>query len=232
MRSSLCSILLLAFPSALTAQDSPKTADPLVRTIERYGGEELSLQVPPQTGLTVTFEPSELIRNVSIEDGLPIQIRVSPERDSLLILPVHETTNGLVGVATERQQYRIRVLAGSGQSTPYLVRFGSVPMNAPTEHASSVDKRPGQIVPYKVRGDRAVQPLAISDDGTRTFIEFATDQALPAIFAVGQTGNEEVVNGYVREELFVIDRVFAKLVFRIDNARAVAERLPGRVAGQ
>ena len=55
-------------------------------------------------------------------------------------------------------------------------------------------------------------------------IEYAPGQSLPAVFAIGPTGDEEVVDGYMRDGLFVIDRVHEELVFRIDKAKATARR--------
>tara|TARA_B100000678_G_scaffold221252_1_gene188622 strand:- start:755 stop:1144 length:390 start_codon:yes stop_codon:yes gene_type:complete len=78
---------------------------------------------------------------------------------------------------------------------------------------------------YRVRGDREVRPSSIRDDGSKTFIAFAPDQALPAVFSVGATGKEEVVNGYMRGDLYVLDRTFDRLVFRIDRLEAIALRV-------
>lgn len=77
---------------------------------------------------------------------------------------------------------------------------------------------------YRLKGDRTVLPQSISDDGRQTHIRFAPKQSLPAIFAIGPTGNEEVVNGHMRNDVFVIDRVHAELVFRIDKDKATARR--------
>lgn len=77
---------------------------------------------------------------------------------------------------------------------------------------------------YRVTGNRAVRPSRIVDDGAKTFVEFHPDQALPAVFGIGPTGGEEVVAGYMRDGVFVIDRVYPALVFRIDQAQATAQR--------
>lgn len=82
----------------------------------------------------------------------------------------------------------------------------------------------GQTWTYSVRGDFTVSPLAISDDGMRTEILYGANQALPAVFAIGPTGEEMAINGNMRGDTYVIDQVFDRLVFRIDKARAVATR--------
>lgn len=77
---------------------------------------------------------------------------------------------------------------------------------------------------WRIRGDRSIRPARIHDDGVRTYLEWRPDQSLPAVFAIGPTGAEEVVDGYMRAGVFVIDRVHSRLVFRIDRDRAVASR--------
>ena len=77
---------------------------------------------------------------------------------------------------------------------------------------------------WRMRGDRSVRPAWVADNGTSTMIAFAPGQALPAVFAIGPTGAEEVVNGHMRGTTYVIDRVYDQLVFRIDADRASARR--------
>lgn len=78
---------------------------------------------------------------------------------------------------------------------------------------------------YRVTGEKALRPESISDDGVRTYLIWHPDKALPAVFAINASGDEEIVDGYMRDGVFTIDRVYAKLVFRIDRKTAKAERL-------
>ena len=50
---------------------------------------------------------------------------------------------------------------------------------------------------------------------------------LPAIYAINDAGKETLVNGMMRDGRMVIDSVQQKLVFRIDNRKATAERVAG-----
>lgn len=79
---------------------------------------------------------------------------------------------------------------------------------------------------YRLSGDKSVMPIGISDDGRKTTIAWSKAQALPVVFALGAHGQEEVVNGYMRQDRYVIDRVFDALVFRIDKDVARAQRIP------
>lgn len=78
---------------------------------------------------------------------------------------------------------------------------------------------------YRVTGERALRPEQMSDDGEKTYLVWHPDHALPAVFAINDFGGEEIVDGYMRNGIFTIDRVYARLVFRIDRKVAKASRL-------
>jgi type IV secretion system protein VirB9 len=91
---------------------------------------------------------------------------------------------------------------------------------------SSVDvAQEGREWRYRVSGERALRPEQISDDGDKTYLVWGADQALPAVFAINAFGGEEIVDGYMRDGVFTIDRVYTRLVFRIDRKVAKADRL-------
>jgi type IV secretion system protein VirB9 len=85
---------------------------------------------------------------------------------------------------------------------------------------------------YRLSGEKSLRPSRIGDDGVHTYIEWSEEQALPAVFAVNALGEEEIVDGYMRQDIFTIDRVHQRLVFRIGKKLAKAERAipPGGVA--
>lgn len=78
---------------------------------------------------------------------------------------------------------------------------------------------------YRLSGEKSLRPLRIGDDGVHTYIEWSEDQALPAVFAVNALGEEEMVDGYMRQDIFTIDRVHQRLVFRLGKKLAKAERI-------
>jgi type IV secretory pathway VirB9-like protein len=77
---------------------------------------------------------------------------------------------------------------------------------------------------YRLKGASALLPVAIGDDGRRTYIQWRDDQPMPATFAIGADGQEEIVDGYVRAGIYTIDRVYPRLVFRIDKLAVMARR--------
>ncbi len=77
---------------------------------------------------------------------------------------------------------------------------------------------------YRLKGAALLRPIRIGDDGVHTYIQWSEDQPIPAVFALDPRGVEQIVDGYMRGELFTIDRVYPHLVFRIDKDKAEARR--------
>lgn len=211
-------------PLAADAQvlPAPDEANPRLQSIAWVDGREVILTALPQTGLTVLLEPGEVIEHLAGIDESLMTVQVSAERDSFLVLPRGELADTPIVVRTDRRLYPFRVRTETGLMAAYLVRFTyGGPAAQPRSRAAEAT---GEVWAYRVKGDHSVRPAAISDDGVRTTIEFGPEQPLPAVFAIGSTGEEEVVNGYMRNDRFVIDRVHQELVFRIDKASARARR--------
>lgn len=211
-------LALAWLPTAALAQTMPvpDAANPRLQTAVWQDGAETLLTALPQTGLTVMLEPGEQVVEVVPGQAEMAAITISAERDSFLIMPGAGMVEMPVRVISDKRTYLLRVKTESSLLAAYLVRF-LYPASTDVESA-------GPVWTYRLKGDKSVRPSAISDNGVRTTIAFAADQALPAVFALNASGDEEVVNGYMRGDYFVIDRVYPELVFRIDKAKANARR--------
>lgn len=75
---------------------------------------------------------------------------------------------------------------------------------------------------YRISGEKILRPTRVDDDGVHMYLEWSEEQALPAVFALNSLGEEEMVDGYMRQGIFTIDRVYATLVFRIGKKQAKA----------
>lgn len=217
-------VLVAALPGNASAEilPVPDLSSPRIQTAIWAEGEEVLLTALPGTGLTVMLEPGERIERVNVESGAAgFEIRVSSERDSLLILPRADLLPARINVETDRRLYPLMVRTDPGLTAALLVRFEYPELQ---QTSGPFEPLAGPIWSYRIRGDDPVRPLAIRDDATRTYITYAPGQALPAVFARGPAGEEEVVNGYMRSDIYVIDRVYPELVFRIDEERATARR--------
>lgn len=85
---------------------------------------------------------------------------------------------------------------------------------------------PSAMTRYTIKGDRTVFPTVLGDDGAKTYLQWDADRDLPAVFGSDPKGHEVLADGYMRGDYYVIDRVYPRLVFRLDKAVAVATRAP------
>ena len=91
---------------------------------------------------------------------------------------------------------------------------------------------------YAITGDSpAWRPLRAFDDGRKVYIEMPggiAEGELPPLFVVGSTGGTELVNYRVRQNYYVVDRLFAEAELRMgsDKKQAVVRiaRTDGRPA--
>lgn len=219
-------VLALSAPLAAQVMPQPDSASPRLQTVRFAPDQPVVLTMLPDTPLTVMLEPGETITGVTPGVGDDFRVRVSSEANSFMILPTEDALTGALEISTQERSYRFALRVEQGYAAALLVRF--VDEQALVQQAYDVPADPqipsSQTWLYRLRGDREVRPESLSDDGSKTRIAYAPGQALPAVFAIGPTGEEEVVNGYMRDGMFVIDRVYDELVFRIDREKATARR--------
>lgn len=100
----------------------------------------------------------------------------------------------------------------------------SVASNDAAKASTAPVASPVEMITYRLSGERALHPTRIGDDGERTYLEWSDEQALPAVFAINAFGEEEMADGYMRDGIYTIDRVYERLVFRIGRNTAKAFR--------
>lgn len=219
-------LLVAGVPVAAQVVPIPGADTPRIQTAHWRAGEQLILTALPQTAMTVMLEPGERIQRATLVGSSAWQVAVSAEADSFQVTPGPGAVPASLSVETDRRAYSFLLETGDGLQAAYVVRlrYGQPQPGYPLQAPSLSSIISGLDWTYRLRGDRSVRPASIRDNGAKTVIEYAPGQALPAVFAIGPTGDEEVVDGYMRDGLFIIDRVHQELVFRIDRARASAVR--------
>lgn len=77
---------------------------------------------------------------------------------------------------------------------------------------------------YAIRGDNpAWRPLRAFDDGQKVYIEFPSGISqgeMPPLFVIGPAGGSELVNYRVRQNYYVVDRLFAAAELRLGDANS------------
>lgn len=204
-------------------QTSPEAGDVRLRTVEYNAGEVVRLRVATGYQSTIIFNPEERVENVGIGDSDGWQVTVNGRGDALFLKPIRPNGATNMTVITDARVYSFELSSAHapGADTPFTVRF----LHADTSADPASEPRARlHIGRYRMSGDRNVRPVAISDDGVRTYIEWRDQQAIPAIFAIDDAGDELLADGQMRSGLYVIDAVHGALVFRMDGRTARARR--------
>jgi type IV secretion system protein VirB9 len=221
---------LAAVPLAAPAQPPPETGDARIQSVVYNADQIVLLQGAPGYLITVAFGPDEQIENVAVGDSAAWQVTPNRRGDYLFVKPVQSgvATNMTVVTSVRTYLFELSPLYGPSPQMAYTVRF-----TYPGGEAESVaDEAPtGEVQgSYRLSGDRALRPSRIADDGRHTYIEWPRERALPAVYALDSKGRESLVNGAMRNDLFVVDAVVSTLVFRIDRQVARAERVKRKKA--
>ncbi len=74
---------------------------------------------------------------------------------------------------------------------------------------------------YAIEGDNpAWRPMRAFDDGTKVYIEFPSgirQGEMPPLFVIGPAGGSELVNYRVRQNYYIVDRLFAAAELRLGD---------------
>jgi type IV secretion system protein VirB9 len=219
-------ITLAGLAASASAQVSPAPSfdDPRLQTVSYDPSRPVRLVAFPDAALTVMLLPGEQIQRVAVSDPLTFDARATAANDSLTVRALRADAAATMLVDTAQRRYEFELATGTGLAAAYVVRFVGAGPAAPAALAPAVPAA-AIIGEYRLTGEETLLPSRIGDDGTRTFLEWDAYQSLPAVFGIGFNGEEEVVDGYMRNGVFTIDRVYGELVFRIDKKRARARRL-------
>jgi type IV secretion system protein VirB9 len=221
----LLPILLVATsPAVAIAQLAPTPSfdDPRLQTVAFDPTRPVRLVAFANSTLIVMLLPGERIERFVLSDTAAFDVKATGPGDGFSIAPLRADSAATLLVDTNHRRYEFDIATGEGLAAAYLVRF--VDPSAPVRVAAAPAASP-VTSKYRLSGERALMPSKIVDDGERTYLEWGEYQSLPAVFGIGANGEEEVVDGYMREGVFTIDRVYRELVFRIDRKRARARRL-------
>lgn len=223
---------LLPLPAAAQVQPQPGAGDPRVQTVEYHAEQVVQLRGAPGYQVTVEFGADEHIENVAVGDSGAWQVTANKRGDHLFIKPIQQgvTTNMVVVTDIRVYAFELSPLFGPSPDMAYTVRF-RYPAPAPTVAAAAnpdgTVATPAPRGRYKLSGDRAIRPSGIDDDGAKTYIEWSAEGALPAVYSIDAKGKEALVNGNMRDGIYVIDSVVDRLVFRLDKQVARATRVKG-----
>jgi type IV secretion system protein VirB9 len=227
--------LALAAAAPLAAQEPPPlpppvAGDPRIQTVDYDADQVVAIHGAPGYQVTIELAPDERIDSVAVGDAGAWQAVPNRRGDHVFVKPLQPGAATNMTVVTDARVYLFDLVPGYGATdTAYTVRFRYPSPGANAAESATADMV-GEDGRYRLSGAHAPRPSRISDDGLHTYIEWPRDVALPAVYAVDGSGRESLVNGMMRDDLFVIDGVSPRLAFRIDAQVARATRVVRRDA--
>lgn len=213
--------LILALPVHAEVVPQPGPGDPHIQSVVYDPDQVVRIQTAPGYALTVEFSPGERIENVAVGDGSAWQVSANKRGDLLFIKQSLSAPETNLTVVTDTRRYAFTLVPGYGPDPrlPYTLRF-TYPALASAPIMSVAQVRTS----YKLSGAKPLWPTAVYDDGASTYIRWRPAQDLPAVYAIGADGHETIVNGAMRDGIYVIDTVAPRIVLRLGKTKAIATR--------
>jgi type IV secretion system protein VirB9 len=211
----------LAGPALATETPRPGAIDSRIRTVAYDPDQVVRLTGYFGIQTMLEFAADERIENVSIGDAMGWQVTPNKKANLLFLKPLDRTAATNMTVVTDRRRYVFElVVAGLKASTKdlaYVVRL-LVPTPVPVAVIAPPPAPPAAPVArnsaYGVKGDAAIQPTRVFDDGVATYFAWPAQADLPAVFVVGADGVEGLANAVVRDGYLVVDQLAPRFVLR------------------
>lgn len=218
----VATLLALATPALAEVTPKPGPGDPHLQTVGYDPEQVVALRVAPGFALTVQLSPDERVETISVGNSSAWQVQPNKRGDVVFIKLASggSATNLTIFTDVRRYSFTLYPTTSDDQQLAYTLRF-TYPV-AERVPQSKVTIEPTR---YRLRGDKSLWPLAMSDDGSFTSIAWAPDVAIPAVYLVDARGRQALVNGVVRDGAYVIEGVARQMVFKLGKARATATRM-------
>ena len=228
-------IIAAALLAATTLSIPARAEDP--RLVERpYNADEVvKIEGRANVQATIRFDADEHIENVAIGDSTAWQVTPNKRANLLFIKPLADRATTNMTVVTDKHTYLFDLVASPTHRTPlYVLSFSypdqpedteladgtpapegpnSVELAATTDPYAVVD--PAELnYAWETKGDAALLPSQIYDDGEATFLTWAPGTTMPAILVKDREGTEGPVNYAVRGDVIVVDGVPGEIILR------------------
>jgi type IV secretion system protein VirB9 len=213
---------------------NPPAPGPDGRVLYSYGGGLPVIVCAPLRICTIELEAGEHIVGVP-QIGDSIRWRISPAsygkgNDATTVLVLKPLNSGLdttLLITTDRRVYYLRLLSkpedftarvafdypeqSADQWKAFLVRQEDDQKK--TKHSD--DSLPGGIeslnFDYAIKGNEAIRPVQVFDDGQKTFIRMNPNiryREAPALVVIGSDKKPEMLNYRVKDDMYIVDRLF------------------------
>lgn len=223
-------VLAMAVMAVTPLSGQALSENPRIAVVPWQDGQTIELRSTAGSSMAIVFAPEERVLGFELADPAAFEVSLAAGGDSLFVKTLGASAQPQLTVRTHLRNYRFVFKVGPPEQAIYAVNFtfGSQREVASVGKVADTENPTTTRFAYRLSGDRALRPIRIDDDGTRTYLVWSDEQALPAVFALSPRGEEQMVDGYMRDGVFTIDRIYPILVFRIDKQLAKAVRREGK----
>ncbi len=214
------------------------TKDGYVNAIQVYPfteGALYRLYATPEEVTDIALQPGEILVAISSGDtvrwvvGDTLSGTGTSKQVHVLVKPFAADLRTNLVITTDRRAYHIAMestektsMAAISWTYPQDALLALQKQNAHAEAAAPIANAvalENLHFRYEITGDKPPwRPLRAFDDGSKVFIEFPArlDQGeAPPLFVVGADGDNQLVNYRVRNNYYIVDRLFAAAELRL-----------------
>ncbi|MFP3709711.1 TrbG/VirB9 family P-type conjugative transfer protein [Paraburkholderia sp. SIMBA_009] len=228
----LCALLIAAsiMPTLACAEEIPLASplDPHIRVVKYDRADQVRLILAFGQRTHIEFGRDEVVTYVSSGDDAAWDIGPAKNiKNHLFIKPADKLPTTNLIVVTNKRTYNFNLTVGT-KTTYYadllFVYPDELKAKADAQRAQSAldgssagsEPKPGDNTNYWVQGSDELTPSRAWDDGRFTYISFPAGAQLPAMYTVGDDGEEVIANPAVDAKTGVLSLPFLvkKIVLR------------------
>ena len=220
--------IIVTDPSSVPAEQAPayppqayvqqSSGDRRIQLLTYEPDQIVTLAVSPGFASVVELGEDERVENLVVGNSAGWQVTANRRGDRIIVKPLGGAGPSNLIVLTGSRRY-VFVLDPFGE-TSFIMRF-RYPQAVQAAAVAAAGTVP---LGYRFRGNKGLFPLAMSDDGRRTTIRWGEQNVLPAIFAMADGRHEQLVNGRMIGNDYVIEGAAPRYKFRYGKVEATAIR--------
>lgn len=211
--------VIAATPALAERKPRRGNYDSRIRTVIYKPDDVVKVDATYGVSLMITFGADEIVETVSLGDTDAWGVVSNKRKNVLFLKPIAKNADTNLTVITNKRDYAFDLSSHSGTSKAgqtYKIKFlypdeeydaklmEQARENVQNPNLSNLDVA-NVNTDYAYKGDDALAPATIFDDGVKTFFKFKGD--VPAVFMVDGKRNETLVNSRREAEFIVVDGV-------------------------
>ena len=209
-------------PFAACCEEAPRSGryDVRVREIPYRPDEVVSVNGSYGVSTAIVLGDDEKIETLALGDSVAWKVEPNKRGNMIFVKPVEKDAISNLNVVTSKRFYSFILRSGfrAPAQQVFKIRFrfpdddvdGKL-ISLAKERAAYPNTRNFKVAnansDYSYKGSSLSKPIAVFDDGVKTWFRFAPDQETPAMFAVDRDRQESLVNFHKEGPHLVVDKV-------------------------